>query len=356
MSVKSAQAAAHTAQGARSTGGISASNASAAGKYKKARAENPPGTDNPLRTNGAHSTVVLNRGIAIVARPGIGIHVRILPHHAIVLPLPHHVSIGRVLTTLSSARLPTARTELERNLHYCGLTADMAEDIVEELLRAKILREHHQPPRITLLRSGAASERLSAALAREGIPAEEIPTTHRLIRTLPAGSVVHLPGTAFIAADLHYQLMQAGISHYPSAAIDGSVLLGPLVVPGSTPCLSCLDYHYTTMDGQWVSIRMQAAGRPQATDPLHIPAAAEITAGIIVHHFLPWMHAGAPTASIPPILTQRLEYRLHEASITRTSITRAPGCLSCQLAAGITPSFASLPSPAQQYPPQTVAP
>ena len=275
--------------------------------------------------------VHINRGTAVIARPGVGVQFGVLPHNAVVLPLPAQVSTGHVLTTFAAARLPIPRAELSTGLSYCGLSLEAAEDIVEELLRCGVLRGFPAHPSIPVLKSGSASDRQVAALRKEGFAAHIVNTPRELILGHSAGSVALLPGNIFLTADVHYMLMQAGISHLPSVAIDGAIILGPLVIPGVTPCLQCMDHSYVTQDEQWHSIRMQAAGRPISADPLHVEAAALTVASVVARHLMPWQAAGKPKDRIPELLRKRLEIRLGDAQISTTEVEFAPGCLTCQM-------------------------
>lgn len=278
----------------------------------------------------ARCKVHINRGTAVIARPGVGVQFNVLPHNAIVLPLPAHVSPGHVLTALAAARLPVPIDELTASLNYCGLGPDAAADIVDELMRCCVLREYPEQHSVPVLKSGTASDRQIAALRKEGISAHLVDSPATLVSQART-SVALLPGNMFLPADLHYMLMQAGISHLPSAAIDGSVIIGPLVIPGVTPCLNCFDGHYGHQDAQWNSIRMQAAGRPVTTDQLHVEASSLMVASIVARHLIPWQSRGCLPSEIPEILRHRSEIRLGDVHVSSTEITADPECMACQM-------------------------
>lgn len=70
----------------------------------------------------------------------------------------------------------------------------------------------------------------------------------------------------------HRPLVTDAVPHLSVVAREASVLVGPLVRPGRTPCLRCLDLHRTDADPDWPSLAAQLAGR--ATDGVDAVLAA----------------------------------------------------------------------------------
>jgi bacteriocin biosynthesis cyclodehydratase domain-containing protein len=110
--------------------------------------------------------------------------------------------------------------------------------------------------------------KVAANVLRESAPA---------VRTdrLPAArtpTLVILADSPAVAPDLAQGLYTSGIPHlltYPRGAVG---VVGPLVLPGWTSCLRCLDLHRTDRDPRWPRLAAQLAGRPQPT-PLSVAAA-----------------------------------------------------------------------------------
>lgn len=275
--------------------------------------------------------IVLSRGTSVMARPGFGIQFNTLPHHATVLPLPDTVKPGHVLNTFMSARIPQQREVLEKTLHYCGFELDVAAEVLDELLRAGVFHEQLPATELLVLRTGQSSDKLVRTLHREGVDSTEAQRARTLIAAAGAETVALLPGSVFLHTDLQFMLMQARVRHYPGAAVDGSIILGPLVIPGRTPCLNCVDMAYEAQDEQWKSIRLQAAGRPMTADPTGMEAAALTMANLVTTHIIPWQSAGCPEDSIPEILLHRLEYRLAEGKIQQWKPEWNMACPSCQM-------------------------
>ena len=92
-----------------------------------------------------------------------------------------------------------------------------------------------------------------------------------------------------LAADprLVRDLQSAGVPHLPVRVRDGAGVVGPLVIPGLTSCLSCADLHRTDRDPAWPALAAQlrevvgTADRPTllATAALALSQMQQIIAG-----------------------------------------------------------------------------
>jgi bacteriocin biosynthesis cyclodehydratase domain-containing protein len=78
------------------------------------------------------------------------------------------------------------------------------------------------------------------------------------------------------------QAQRHGITHLMVVIDEDRVRVGPLVVPGVTPCVTCLDLHRTDWDHAWPALLPQlgraawAIAPPRLTAPLRYVAAAEV--------------------------------------------------------------------------------
>ena len=82
-----------------------------------------------------------------------------------------------------------------------------------------------------------------------------------------------LPGAA--AAVQLAPFLRDDVAHLPIAIDRRSATIGPLVVPGRTPCLACRDGHLRDRDPAWPRLHAQMVGR----DPGPVPAALIAGAG-----------------------------------------------------------------------------
>ncbi len=107
-----------------------------------------------------------------------------------------------------------------------------------------------------------------------------------------AGSVVDLA-----VAVVRYVLPPAASGYWARRDIpllpvvfgDARVTIGPLVQPGVTPCLHCVDRFRTDADPAWPAIASQLLGRPSAAEVLLVAAEAAAMAARAAHTLL---HAG----------------------------------------------------------------
>jgi bacteriocin biosynthesis cyclodehydratase domain-containing protein len=108
----------------------------------------------------------------------------------------------------------------------------------------------------------------------------------------PSGSVssgATLPDLAILAGrpsmDLRASLMGDGVPHLAVTADEAIGVVGPLVIPGRTACLRCLDLTRAERDPAWPLILAQLEGRepdPQACDaPLAAAVAAQAAAQVL---------------------------------------------------------------------------
>ncbi len=84
------------------------------------------------------------------------------------------------------------------------------------------------------------------------------------------------------------------LAHLAVAVRDGTVVVGPLVRPGQTPCLNCLDLHRLDRDPAWRAIAAQLHDGPTPAEPVAattaLAAAAYAAAEVLAH-----IDGGRPT-------------------------------------------------------------
>ncbi len=133
----------------------------------------------------------------------------------------------------------------------------------------------------------------------EPSPALDARTLLRLDEALDEAGVDLVEGDDTGAADVPVVLLRHGavaardalpqlVRDRPHVALSfdaGGASVGPLVLPGRTPCLSCRDAHDRERDPAWAALHVQLLER----DPGHIPlavivAAAAACAGLLSEH------------------------------------------------------------------------
>lgn len=95
--------------------------------------------------------------------------------------------------------------------------------------------------------------RLREALADEGVAPGARTTAEDIGVVLVEGAAAALQFARYLRDDT---------PHLPVALERGRTTVGPLVVPGETPCLSCRDEHERDGDPAWPRMHAQLIGRP----------------------------------------------------------------------------------------------
>jgi bacteriocin biosynthesis cyclodehydratase domain-containing protein len=90
-------------------------------------------------------------------------------------------------------------------------------------------------------------------------------------------------------------LAAAGVPHLLVRATEGSGVVGPLIVPGRTCCLRCLDLHTMDVDPCWPVLATQLAAKPLPADIASVHA----TAAFAVSQALRVLHGPANAADLP---------------------------------------------------------
>ncbi len=139
--------------------------------------------------------------------------------------------------------------------HAAGAPRDEARALLHRV-EPFLIDDRPLPPAVwveTLNMTDQRSEyRLREALADEGIPFRA--------RTDPdAVGVVLVKGAAAALQFAGY--LRQDIAHLPVAFERGRTTVGPLVVPGASPCLSCRDGHARDADPAWPRLHTQLIGR-----------------------------------------------------------------------------------------------
>lgn len=124
-------------------------------------------------------------------------------------------------------------------------------------------------------------------------------------------------------------LMRTGTPHLPIRFVDGTAVLGPLVVPGSTACLRCLDAHRAEEDpAHYAVLRryVEASSRPRpdgVPDPLD-PLLATLLVCWGIHDLAAHLAGQRPaTWSATVTVDDKL------CGLTATRWLRHPACRCC---------------------------
>ncbi|HQY34104.1 thiamine biosynthesis protein ThiF [Actinotalea sp.] len=142
------------------------------------------------------------------------------------------------------------------------------------------------------------------------------------VRTGTAGTgpvdLVVLVETAAADPVRYDALLTAGQPHLSVVLREASVLVGPLVLPGRTACLRCVDLHRTDRDPTWPRLAAQlasaAAGRARGEETLLAATGAAIAAAQVLAHVdgrPAVVHDAALEVALPAALPTRTTWAPH---------------------------------------------
>jgi bacteriocin biosynthesis cyclodehydratase domain-containing protein len=126
-------------------------------------------------------------------------------------------------------------------------------------------------------------------------------------------------------AELHAN----GAAHLSARMRDGVGVVGPLVLPGRTACLGCLDLLRSAHDPGWPTVAAQLVGRQGRGDP----AAVRATAALAAAQVLAALDATAGGGPPPPTLDTTIEFDATAGTLLRRTWSPQPGC-GCGAAPG----------------------
>lgn len=123
------------------------------------------------------------------------------------------------------------------------------------------------------------------------------------------------------------ELHAAGIAHLPVRVRDGVGLVGPLVLPGVTSCLSCGDLHRSDRDAAWPAVAAQLRHTVGTADRATVLATAALALNQ-VDRVLRAVRGGdaARCTEPPPTLDTTLEFDVNVGSVVARRWSRHPRC------------------------------
>ena len=138
-------------------------------------------------------------------------------------------------------------------------------------------------------------------------------------RTVPDLVVLADAGTPdpVRVAELH----ATGTAHLVVRVRDGVGVVGPLVLPGRTTCLGCIEIERCAREPAWTAVAAQLVGLPGRAAPACVAA----TAGLATAQALVALDGG-DSATGPPVLDATLELDADAGTIVRRTWTPHPDC------------------------------
>ena len=183
---------------------------------------------------------------------------------------------GWVELLLSRMRVGFRRAAFDVIAHGVGAPRDEARALLARL--EPILIDDPPPPPAAWVESlnvvdGRVDYRIREALADEGVLAGERGRPGHIGIVLVQGAAAALQLAGYLRDDL---------THLPVSFERSRVTVGPLVIPGETPCLTCRDGQERDRDAAWPRLHAQLIARdPGPISAAQVAEAATIAARIL---------------------------------------------------------------------------
>ena len=265
----------------------------------------------------------------MLLRPDGAVQVGWDPRRAVLVWPPPGLTTSGLADVLNGMHAPVPVGELHRRACRQGLSdRDSFDHLLTALVDSGVARSHsrRKPPRALSIRvhgCGPIADVLVPMLQCSGAR-----LTHTRNANASAGADVDLVVlTDYLVSDPHLlrELRVAEVPHLAVRVRDGSGLVGPLVVPGVTSCLTCADLHRADRDSAWPAVAMQLRGVIGNADRPTVLATAALTLNQIQRIIVAVRaeeHAGAP----PATLGTTLEVDVNANTITRRHWAKHPLC------------------------------
>ncbi|WNB86133.1 ThiF family adenylyltransferase [Cellulomonas sp. ATA003] len=91
-------------------------------------------------------------------------------------------------------------------------------------------------------------------------------------------------------------MMSAEVVHLSVVVREADILVGPLVRPGASPCLRCVDLHRTAADPVWPVLAAQLAAAPRGRRPAEESVLAAVGGALAAGQVLAQLDGRTPTA------------------------------------------------------------
>ncbi len=128
---------------------------------------------------------------------------------------------------------------------------------------------------------GDAAGRVAGVLSEAGHPVAIGASITRVGGRRPAAAVLV---SSYVADPLeHQRWLRRDIAHLPIVFGEVAVTIGPLVVPGVTACLACIERQRAADDGAWSAVAAQLWGRTAPTGTVALATEASIEALRLLH-------------------------------------------------------------------------
>jgi len=279
-------------------------------------------------------TFTLDPALPVLLRPDGAVQVGWDPRRAVLVRPPLGLSCSGLATVLRAMSAPLRLGDLHRLAAAHGLDDEAGfDDLLYALVAAGVVRERSRE------RGGRASGRALSIRVHGAGPLSELVaeglrcsgarvgmSSHGNASGAPAGvDLVVL--TDALASDprLLRDLHTARVPHLPVRVRDGAGMVGPLVIPGVTSCLTCADLHRADRDAAWPALAIQLREVIAHADHPTILATAALALGQL-QHIIYAVRGTDPPGDPPATFNATVEVDVASHTIRARRWSRHPLC------------------------------
>lgn len=126
--------------------------------------------------------------------------------------------------------------------------------------------------------------------------------------------------------------LRRDIPHLPIVFADGTVTVGPLVEPGASACLNCVEFYRRDADARWSTLASQLWGRRSAAEvPLAVAEASALAARIADRRIRTGIESMPTAAYGTSESTSSFRIEVDSGRVTRAEWLPHPDCACCAI-------------------------
>jgi bacteriocin biosynthesis cyclodehydratase domain-containing protein len=272
----------------------------------------------------------LDPAMPVLLRPDGTVQIGWDPRRAVLVQPPEGLSAAALAAVLRGMQVPVGIAHLQRLADGHGLRDTAALDtLLAALVAAGVVRDRAGQPSARALSirvhgCGPLTDVLVDALRCSGA---RIGQTSHGNAGAPSSGVDLVVLADYLITDprLVRDLHTAGVPHLPVRVRDGAGLVGPLVIPGVTSCLSCADLHRADRDAAWPAVAAQLRDVIGSADRPTVLATAALALGQL-QRIITAVRGVDPAGAPPATLNTTLEIDVDSNSIMARRWSRHPRC------------------------------
>lgn len=210
---------------------------------------------------------------------------------------------------IDALTIGVTRAGLDMLAERAGVAPARVDEVLAELALA--LRVPHSvsfAPPLAVIGHGIGAERVAAVLREAGHPVT-VTVTSEQSDTRPPMAAVLVSGHVFDPFE-HQRWLRRDVPHLPIVFSESGATIGPLVMPGISACLTCIEQQRTAVDSAWPALAAQLWRAAAAAESSALGTESAIEALRMLRASLPLAHesltqpAAAQPAAAQPALTQ----------------------------------------------------